>query len=172
MKRRLMVAVLIGAAMLGGCTKRATPGNVSELTPGGGDPYGNDEQDPALKRLQADLAASAGSDRVFFAFDAHMLSAEARATLTRQAQWLRQHPQVAFSVEGHADERGTREYNLALGERRARAAADFLILQGIAPSRITTLTYGKERPEVLGSDEASHAQNRRAVSVVILYNDR
>lgn len=168
MRRELVLAVMMGAAALGGCTKRTHPGNASDMSnPGGGEPYVENGEDPALARLQADLVASAGSDRVLFTFDAFSLSPEARATLTRQAQWLRQHPRVGFLVEGHADERGTREYNLALGDRRARAAADFLSLQGIAPNRITTISYGKERPEALGSDEASHAQNRRAVSVVI-----
>ena len=169
MRREFVLAVMMGAVALGGCAKRAHPGNASDgsSTVGGGEPYVENGEDPALARLQADLVASAGSDRVFFTFDAFSLSPEARATLTRQAQWLRQHPRVGFLVEGHADERGTREYNLALGDRRARAAADFLALQGIAPNRITTISYGKERPEALGSDEASHAQNRRAVSVVI-----
>lgn len=168
MRRELMLAAMMGAVVLGGCTKRQVPANGSDLPSGGGggDSYAENGEDPALARLQADLAANAG-DRVFFAFDAYTLSPEARATLTRQAQWLRQHPRIAFLVEGHADERGTREYNLALGDRRARAAAEFLTQQGIAPTRITTISYGKERPEALGSDEASHVQNRRAVSVVI-----
>jgi len=168
MRRELMLAVMIGAAALGGCTRKQAPGNASDLAGGGAgdDPDAGNGEDPALARLQADLAANAG-DRVFFTFDAYALSPDARATLTRQAQWLRQHPRVGFLVEGHADERGTREYNLALGDRRARAAADFLAVQGIAPARITTISYGKERPEALGSDEASHAQNRRAVSVVV-----
>jgi peptidoglycan-associated lipoprotein len=168
MRKELILAVMIGAAALGGCTKRQAPGNASDVIGGGtgGEGFTENGEDPALARLQADLAATAG-DRVFFSFDAYTLSAEARATLTRQAQWLRQHPRVAFLVEGHADERGTREYNLALGDRRARAAAEFLTLQGIAPTRITTISYGKERPEALGSDEASYAQNRRAVSIVV-----
>jgi peptidoglycan-associated lipoprotein len=167
MSKRLVVAVMIGGLALAGCTKREKPGNLADAAPGTGAPYAEDGNDPALSRLQADLAASAGSDRVFFGFDAYTLSPEARGTLSRQAQWLRQHPQVGFSIEGHADERGTREYNLALGDRRAKAAADFLVLQGISASRITTISYGKERPEALGSDESSHAQNRRAVSVVV-----
>ncbi len=168
MRKELMLAAMIGAVALGGCTKRQAPGNASDIGGGttGGETYTENGEDPALARLQADLAANAG-DRVFFTFDAYTLSPDARATLTRQAQWLRQHPRVAFLIEGHADERGTREYNLALGDRRARAAAEFLALQGIAQTRISTISYGKERPEALGSDEASHAQNRRAVSVVV-----
>ncbi|MFN3615735.1 MAG: peptidoglycan-associated lipoprotein Pal [Rubrimonas sp.] len=105
-------------------------------------------------------------DRVFFAFDSSSLDAQARETLTRQAQWLNQNPAVTVTIEGHADERGTREYNLALGARRAQAARDFLVAQGVQASRLRTVSFGKERPVALGSDEASWAQNRRAVSVV------
>ena len=105
-------------------------------------------------------------DRVFFATDSSLLDGVAQDVLTRQAQWLNQNPNVSVTIEGHADERGTREYNLALGARRAQAARDFLAAQGVASSRMRTVSYGKERPVALGSDEASWAQNRRAVSVV------
>jgi peptidoglycan-associated lipoprotein len=111
-----------------------------------------------------DFVANVG-DRVFFAFDKSDLSADARRTLERQAAWLRQWSNQRLTVEGHCDERGTREYNLALGERRANAAKDYLIAQGIAASRLSTISYGKERPVVLGSNEAAWAQNRRGVSV-------
>ena len=104
MRRELMLSVVMGAVALGGCTKRTNPGNVSDVpSAGGGEPYVENGEDPALARLQAALVANAGSDRVFFTFDAFSLSPEARATLTRQAQWLRQHPRVGFLVEGHAD---------------------------------------------------------------------
>jgi len=115
---------------------------------------------------QADLVATAGSDRVMFDYDSVELTDAARATLQRQAEWLRKYPAVGFTIEGHADERGTREYNLALGDRRANATKNFLAAQGIATSRLRTISYGKERPEVQGSDEEGYAQNRRAVSVV------
>lgn len=105
-------------------------------------------------------------DRVFFATDSSALDGIAREVLTRQAQWLNQNPGVSATIEGHADERGTREYNLALGARRAQAARDFLVAQGVAASRLRTVSFGKERPVALGSDEMSWAQNRRAVSVV------
>lgn len=105
-------------------------------------------------------------DRVFFATDSNTLDGVAQEVLARQAQWLNQNTGVSVTIEGHADERGTREYNLALGARRAQAARDFLAAQGVAPSRMRTVTYGKERPVALGSDEASWAQNRRAVTVV------
>jgi peptidoglycan-associated lipoprotein len=114
---------------------------------------------------QQDLEASAG-DRVFFAFDRADISPEARQILARQADWLRRYPNVTVTIEGHCDERGTREYNLALGERRAQAVKNVLVASGISASRISTISYGKERPAVVGSAEESYAQNRRAVTVV------
>jgi peptidoglycan-associated lipoprotein len=106
-------------------------------------------------------------DRVFFAFDSSALDPTARDTLIRQAQWLNDNPGVTATVEGHADERGTREYNLALGARRAEAARAFLVSQGVAGNRLQIVSFGKERPVALGSDEQSWAQNRRAVTVVV-----
>ena len=114
---------------------------------------------------QEDLVVNVG-DRIFYGFDRSDLSAEARATLDRQATWLKKHPSVTIALEGHCDERGTREYNLALGERRANSAKNYLIASGVSESRVTTVSYGKERPAVLGSNEAAWAQNRRAVSVI------
>lgn len=114
---------------------------------------------------QEDLVVNVG-DRVFFAFDRYDLSAEAREQLEKQAAWLKTHRQVTVTIEGHADERGTREYNLALGERRADAIRNYLIALGVDPNRIRTISYGKERPAVLGSNEAAWAQNRRGVTVV------
>ncbi|WP_374614778.1 peptidoglycan-associated lipoprotein Pal [Sphingorhabdus sp.] len=119
-----------------------------------------------LAALQRELVQYAGSDRVFFDLDRFSLTATSRATLDRQATWLRQRPEISFTVEGHCDERGTREYNLALGERRANSVANYLMAIGIAPERIRTISYGKERPDAVGSDETSYAQNRRAVSIV------
>jgi peptidoglycan-associated lipoprotein len=118
-----------------------------------------------LPGSQQDLEASAG-DRVFFAFDRSDITPEARETLTRQADWLRRYPNVTVTIEGHCDERGTREYNLALGERRAQAAKNVLVALGIPASRISTISYGKERPAVVGSTEEAYAQNRRAVTTV------
>jgi peptidoglycan-associated lipoprotein len=105
-------------------------------------------------------------DRVFFGFDRHDLDAEARRTLSGQAEWLRNNPDTRVTVEGHADERGTREYNLALGARRANAARRFLVAEGVQPGRIETVSYGKERPVALCSAERCWSQNRRAVTVV------
>jgi peptidoglycan-associated lipoprotein len=121
----------------------------------------------AIPGSMADFMARAGSDRVFFALDRYDLDADARATLDRQAAWLRQYPAVRATIEGHADERGTREYNLALGERRANAARNYLAAQGVAASRMTVISYGKERPAVDGSNEEAWAQNRRAVTVLV-----
>lgn len=114
---------------------------------------------------QEDLAVNVG-DRVFFGLNRSDLSPEARGTLDRQAQWLKTYPNVTVTIEGHADERGTREFNLALGERRATAVRNYLAAQGIGGNRVRTISYGKERPAVLGSNEAAWAQNRRGVTVV------
>lgn len=105
-------------------------------------------------------------DRVFFAFDRSDLSAQAQSTLDAQAAWLAAFPAVTITIEGHADERGTDDYNLALSARRAAAARDYLIAKGIAVGRIETLAYGESRPVATGSNEAAWAQNRRAVTVL------
>lgn len=112
-----------------------------------------------------DLVVNVG-DRVFFGYDQYSLNAESRAMVEKQAQWLKTYSNVNIAVEGHCDERGTREYNLALGEKRAAAVRNYLIALGVQPMRIQTISYGKERPAVLGSDETSWAQNRRGVLVV------
>ena len=112
-----------------------------------------------------DLVVNVG-DRVFYAFDKSNLDATARTTLEKQAAWLKKFGSVKITIEGHCDERGTREYNLALGERRANSAKDFLVALGISPNRIKTISYGKEKPVALGHDEASWSQNRRGVTTV------
>lgn len=106
-------------------------------------------------------------DRVFFDTDKSSLLPEGQATLSRQATFMKQYPNKTFTIEGHADERGTREYNLALGGRRAAAAKDYLVSLGIDAARLTTISYGKERPVCLESNETCWAQNRRAVSVLM-----
>ena len=116
---------------------------------------------------QARFQRETMGDTVLFALDQSDLDGQARAILDAQAQWLARNPQVNVTVEGHTDERGTREYNLALGDRRANSAKNYLVTRGIQPGRITTISYGKERPIALGSDEASWARNRRAVTVTI-----
>ncbi len=114
---------------------------------------------------QEDLVANVG-DRVFYDFDKSDLKPEARRTVERWAAWLRQYPNVNVTIEGHCDERGTREYHIGLGERRAAAAKNFLVSLGIDARRVATISYGKERPAVIGSNEAAWSQNRRGVMVV------
>ncbi len=157
-----LVNLLAALLMLAACS--STP---PETPPGpaGGPPGGGVGSRNIVPGSQQDLAASAG-DRVFFAFDRSDITPEARQILARQADWLRRYPNVTVTIEGHCDERGTREYNLALGERRAQAAKNVLVASGIPASRISTISYGKERPAVVGSSEESYAQNRRAVTVV------
>ena len=105
-------------------------------------------------------------DRVFFETDQTELTAQGRATLDKQAQWLQQYNRYSFTIEGHADERGTREYNLALGERRAQAVRQYLAAQGVPAARLKTISYGKERPDVVGSDDGAWSRNRRAVTTL------
>lgn len=114
---------------------------------------------------QEDLVVNVG-DRVFFDFDKAVIMAAAEKTLKRQAVWLKQYGGVTVTVEGHCDERGTREYNLALGERRANAVKNYLVALGVDAGRIATISYGKERPEALGHNEAAWSQNRRSVTAV------
>ena len=114
-----------------------------------------------------DFKRSVTSDTVNFGLDMYDIDATARGILDSQVVWLQRYPNVRVTIEGHADERGTREYNLALGDRRANSAKNYLVARGVSPSRLTTISYGKERPLALGSDEESYAQNRRAVTVVL-----
>jgi peptidoglycan-associated lipoprotein len=114
---------------------------------------------------QEELVVKVG-DRIFFGFDRADVTSEAQQTLQRVSSWMSQYPQVTITIEGHCDERGTREYNLALGERRAAATKSYLVALGVSPDRLSTISYGKERPAVLGSNESAWAQNRRAVFVV------
>lgn len=113
----------------------------------------------------ADLVANVG-DRIFFDFNSAALTSSAQDTLRRQAEWMQQYPNATATIEGHCDERGTREYNLALGERRANAVKNFLVSLGVNASRVNTISYGKEHPEYPGSDEASWSKNRRGVTVI------
>ena len=114
---------------------------------------------------QEDLIVNVG-DRVFFGYDSFDLDEDAQELLQDQAAWLKQHPDVNITVEGHCDERGTREYNLALGEQRAQAVKNWFILLGVDSSRLSTISYGKERPAVVGSNDKAWSQNRRSVTSV------
>jgi peptidoglycan-associated lipoprotein len=118
---------------------------------------------------QEELELSVG-DRVFFDFDSAVLSPVATETLDRQGAWLRQYPNLVVTVEGHADERGTREYNLAIGDRRATAVRNYLLALNVPPNQILTISYGEERPAEAGNDESAWAANRRAVTVVTATN--
>ncbi len=130
-------------------------------------PTAVDTSRAAAPGSQADFVASVAADRVFFATDSSDVDQPGQATLQSQATWFAKYPNVRVTVEGHADERGTREYNLALGDRRANAAKNALVALGVSATRITTISYGKERPDAIGSDEAGYARNRRAVSVTV-----
>lgn len=116
---------------------------------------------------QADFIANISSDTVYFDTDRFNIDDQDQATLRSQSQWLSQYPNKNITVEGHADERGTRDYNIALGEKRANAAKNYLISLGISSNRIQTVSFGKERPVALGSNENAWAQNRRAVTVTV-----
>lgn len=106
------------------------------------------------------------ADRVFFAYDSSVLTSEGKSILDRQAEWLAKYPNAATVIEGHADIRGTREYNIALCERRAKSVKDYLTSKGVNAARIHTVSYGKERPEFQGDTEEVHAKNRRGVTVI------
>lgn len=164
--RMKVLGVLAAVAMLAACESSPESGTV-QTSSGQAQTSTSPAPAPAgpTPGTTEDFVANVG-DRVFFEFDRSDLTAEARTTLERQAFWLRKYPSVTVSIEGHADERGTREYNLALGERRASSARDYLVSLGIDPSRLSTISYGEERPAVVGSNEEAWAQNRRAVTVI------
>ena len=167
-----LVAIAAALALTSGCARRnreLPPEPPSSNVPTGEDTTGENQGDitgAALPGSRADFLQNVPSDRVLFDFDSYSLDAEDRATLDAQAQWLTSNPTVRVTIEGHADERGTREYTLALGDRRANAARDYLQSRGISPSRMQTISWGKERPAVEGSNEYAWSQNRRAVTVV------
>ena len=119
----------------------------------------------AAEMTKAEELTSIG-DTVFFDYDSSALSDEAKATLAAQAAFLAANPSITIVVEGHCDERGTREYNLALGERRASAARDYLVAQGVNAARVKTISYGKERPSFIGSNPYAYSKNRRSVSII------
>ena len=127
--------------------------------------YGNNEGQ-TMSSLAEQFRREVTSDTVHFGLDLYDIDAEAQGILNSQATWLAAHPEVRITIEGHCDERGTREYNLALGDRRANAARDYLQSRGVAPERMTTISWGKERPQNPASNEEAWAQNRRAVTVV------
>ena len=127
----------------------------------------NPDANSPLPGSTADFLARVRSDRIYFDTDRSDIDSEDQAILASQAAWLQRFPNTRVTLEGHCDERGTRDYNIALGARRANAAKNFLAAQGVNPARVTTVSYGKERPEALGSDEESWARNRRAVTITL-----
>ncbi|HUQ38440.1 MAG TPA: peptidoglycan-associated lipoprotein Pal [Aestuariivirga sp.] len=150
-----MAAVCCCFLALAACSKKNTPdleagtGGVGQARPGS----------------EQDFATNVG-DRIYFIVDTSDLTPEGQEILTKQAQWLQQYSNVVVQVEGHSDERGTREYNIALSARRATATREFLIAQGVNPKRISSIAYGKERPAALCDAEQCWTQNRRAVTVI------
>jgi len=142
-------AVIVAGLMIAGCAKQQVDQTSSSATPGS----------------QQDFVVNVG-DRVFFETDSSELTEQARATLDKQAQWLNNYNRYAFTIEGHADERGTREYNIALGARRAQTVREYLTSRGIAAARMRTISYGKERPVAVCDDISCWSQNRRAVTVL------
>jgi peptidoglycan-associated lipoprotein len=152
--RALKLAGMLAVALsIGACAKNPTDNaslaNASAAVPGS----------------QQDFVVNVG-DRVFFESDSSELTQQSVSTLEKQAQWLRAYPQYAFLIEGHADERGTREYNIALGARRAQAVRDYLTSRGVQTNRMRTISYGKERPVAVCNDISCWSQNRRSVTVL------
>lgn len=153
-----LAAAVVASVAMAGCAKDA---NQQALLGGGGYGAGG----PAVPGSVQDFAQNVG-DRVFFDTDQTELSSTAQQTLDKQARWLAQYPRYAFTVEGHADERGTREFNFALGARRSQSTKEYLVAKGISASRIKTISYGKERPVAVCNDISCWSQNRRAVTVL------
>lgn len=154
---RTVALVAVTLLAVAGCAKKNTalPNNAGDLGLNNGATPGSTQ----------DFTVNVG-DRIFFDTDSSSIRADAQSTLTRQAQWLAQYPNYSITIEGHADERGTRAYNLALGARRAAATRDFLAARGIDRSRVQTISYGKERPVAVCDDISCWSQNRRAVTAL------
>jgi len=150
----LMIALVMGLA-IAGCANKKTPNSAADLGLGGAATPGSAQ----------DFTVNVG-DRIFFDTDSSVIRADAQGILSRQAQWLNQYKQYGIVIEGHADERGTREYNLALGARRAAATRDYLVARGVSANRLKTISYGKERPVAVCDDISCWSQNRRAVTAL------
>ncbi|PST19761.1 peptidoglycan-associated lipoprotein Pal [Rhizobium sp. JAB6] len=153
----IMIALFVGLSLAGCASKKGLPNDANGLGLNGA---GN-----ATPGSPQDFTVNVG-DRIFFVVDSSSISSEAAQTLDRQAQWLARYPNYSITVEGHADETGTREYNLALGARRAAAAKNYLASRGVPANRMKTISYGKERPVATCDNESCWSQNRRAVTVL------
>ena len=170
--RAKLLMVVFASALLAACGSDESSRPASGATTGTTGTTGSSQPSVTSQSVagptagsQEDLLVNVG-DRVFFGYDRSDLTPQSQQTIEALAAWLGQYPQVTVTIEGHADERGTRDYNLALGERRATAVRDYLIALGTNANRLSTISYGKERPAVLGSNEDAWAQNRRSVFVV------
>lgn len=180
---RISSSLVAAALLLAACSSNDEYDYGDDTGAGLGDQqagYGNGQLDSGIGSnslpanqpapgTQEELELTVG-DRVFFDYDSAVLSPVATETLDRQGAWLRQYPNLVVTVEGHADERGTREYNLAIGDRRATAVRNYLLALNVPPNQILTISYGEERPAEVGSNESTWAQNRRAVTVVTTVN--
>lgn len=157
----VIIATFMALSLAGCASKKGLPNNASDLGLGANGVNGAN----ATPGSSQDFTVNVG-DRIFFDTDSSSIRADAQQTLDRQAQWLAKYPTYKITVEGHADERGTREYNLALGARRANATRDYLVSRGVPASRMRTISYGKERPVATCDDISCWSQNRRAVTVL------
>lgn len=163
MSLRSLTYVVASLLLLSACS--STPSDQGAGAGSGGAGAGAGAGSQIVAGSDRDFIVNVG-DRVYFDFDKYNVRNDQRAQLEKQAAWLKRYPAVQVTIEGHADERGTREYNLALGERRAKSVKDYLVSKGVNASRLTSISYGKERPVALGSNELAWSQNRRGVSVV------
>lgn len=170
-KTKMIGLLMVSAALVSACGKK----KIADVPPpADGTGYGDTGQSGAgagagqiLPGSQDDFVRSISADRIFFDTDRFNIDTQDQVTLQSQAQWLAKYPNAQITIEGHADERGTRDYNLALGERRANSAKNYLGSLGVNAARIQTVSYGKERPQAMGSDEQAWAQNRRAVTITV-----
>jgi peptidoglycan-associated lipoprotein len=155
------LSLIAGLLLLAACSSTPPANNNA----GGANTGSNTTQSSIVPGSAQDFQQNVG-DRVFFDTDKSSINTEGQQTLQKQAQWLAKYPNVTITVEGHCDDRGTREYNLALGERRAQSVRNALVALGVQANRVKTISYGKERPAVVGDNEAAWAQNRRGVTVI------
>ena len=166
MQNKTKILLVVAAVVLAACAKKPSDGAMGANAGVNGGFGAQYQQGSASDPRSAAYFKQTVGDRVLFVVNQSSLTPEAQRILVAQAQWLKQNPEYDAIIEGHADERGTREYNLALGARRASSVRDFLVSQGVAERRLRTISYGKERPIEVCSNEACYSQNRRAVTVV------
>lgn len=168
-KLNTTLLIAVAGIAIAGCAKKRPETLPPAPATGPVDPNagGAGQGDGVIPGSDADFRRSVTSNTVLFGLDQYDIDPAARAILDNQAEWLTRNTNVRVTIEGHCDERGTREYNLGLGDRRANAAKNYLAARGVSPDRMTVISYGSERPAQPGSDEASWAANRRAVTVVV-----